>query len=158
MKILILLWLTLALLGCATAIPYTAEEQCALGAMHLVGLDFQSGSSHAVASNGRSAVAHSYGTAVRCETPKSEAESSHVAIVRQSLDPKIEYNNAIGGKRLMTGIGYVLWIVPGIGLKLYFDSEYDNAVEQSYKIRSELSSGQPRTPAVQSESKVDDSN
>lgn len=116
--------------GCATAIPYTYQEHCAFDGMKLQGVQHSHGQAM-VYSQGHLASGHSYGTGVSCEIPKTDADKAEVNHIREAAQPKADYNRNIGPKRLLTGVGYVLWILPGIGAKLYYDSQYDKAVEAS---------------------------
>ena len=125
----------MCLSGCATAIPYSSKEKCALDDMKVVGVDL--GNSSAAAYNLQTramVVGRGSGTTVRCEVPSTDAEKAEIEAINQYLEPINAYNSGIGGKRVLTGVGYVFWILPGLGAKLYYDSQYDKAIKDAEAI------------------------
>lgn len=148
MKNVFVLILGMALFGCATPIHYTAKQKCAQDGMALVGVDhgssngfiYGSGSATAYGANpaqptsvysNSSVFSRGSSEYVRCAVPATDAEKSEITAIQTSLAPINEYNSNIRAKRAVTGIGYFFWVIPGLGAKLYYDSEYDKALRSS---------------------------
>lgn len=124
--------------GCASAIRISDKEECATRDLKLEGVDSGQVDSFHAASNGAYVRGNSYGEVRRCGVPSSEAEKREISDLKAAAEPKVEYNSGIKGKRLLTAVGYVFWVVPGILLKYMYDGQYDEAVAQSNKIQTEL--------------------
>lgn len=133
----------LVLSGCATMAPYSYEEECAMQGMKLVGADHAHGRSTTVSQGGRVYIGNDYSTAVRCDVPRSETERKQVEHARSAVMPKYNYNDWLETKRTINGAGYLLFVVPGVALKLYFDSERDRAIADSEAIYRTPASATP---------------
>ncbi|MGE3683081.1 MAG: hypothetical protein AB7G93_15270 [Bdellovibrionales bacterium] len=147
------------LIGCATAIPLTDKESCAIRDLKLVGVDTGYGTSVGFAtvtstnsshSARVSSTGHSYGEFRQCRLPATDEDKSEIENLKAEATPKLRYNQNIRQKKIWTGIGYVAYIIPGIVLKVSYDNQYDEAVNESAKIREEnlgRQKLQQRTPA-----------
>ena len=71
---------------------------------------------------------------VRCEVPSNADEKKEVGLLAQSLRPKVVYNDDIKFKQTMTALGYVIYIIPGIAAKYYYDGERERAINESERI------------------------
>lgn len=134
----------IALSGCATPIHYTSRERCALGGLKLAGVDVTDSS--AVAYNWKSnstTTVNESSKSIRCDVIKTEEERKENERILAIAEPKVKYNDTVDGKRLINGIGYCLWIVPGILAKVVFDVEYDKAVKESDAIARQPASVAP---------------
>lgn len=129
--------LVLAFQNCATAIPLSPRETCALDDLKLHNTD-QGGAIVAGYGSGGSALAVGKSKVIRCELPATDVEKLEVTRTRTIVAPKAEYNSSIGTKKLITGIGWLAG-VPGIIAKFYYDHEYDKAVRESERIAATLS-------------------
>lgn len=118
----------LFLSGCATAIPLTYEEQCSLREMKLAGVN--SGSAQYGLDTIKS-------ESVSCRIPADQTEEVEVSRRKSITTPKAEYNNTVQSKRLFGAIGYVLYIVPGIVIKIVADNQRQTAIEKSQQIENE---------------------
>ena len=124
-------------LSCATQLPYTVEETCALN-----DLKFSNAVTTQVISVNRTAservplLKTDTETVAVCELPKTTEEKRHVQSLRAELAPKVQYNDSIEAKQLLTGLGYYLFVLPGVGLKLKYDADYDAALAASRTIES----------------------
>lgn len=123
-------------LGCASSIGYTRAEKCALRDMKVTGAYFGGGSASASSYNwktGETTSAHGRHSfeGVNCAVPETPSEKCDVATNRASATAKADYQDGYGGKVILNGIGYVLYIVPGILLKLHYDSTREDALAQA---------------------------
>lgn len=137
MRLLVLL-ITAMTVGCASAIRISDKEACATRDLRLEGVDSGQVDSFHTASNGAYVSGSSYGEVRRCGVPSSEAEKREISDLKAAAEPKFEYNSGIKGKRLLTAVGYVFWVVPGVLLKYMYDGQYDEAVTRSNQIQTEL--------------------
>ena len=146
MKYLAALLILALLNGCASMAPLSYQERCAVQDMKLAGATQEEsrGSAYAYGSRadgsrGGSVTIASEGHAesVQCVMPESDADRCEVKRLKEIARPKQEYNEGIGGKRFITGAGYVLWIVPGVIAKAIYDSELNQAMSGSRQIASE---------------------
>jgi hypothetical protein len=116
--------------GCVTPAPYYFEQQCARQGMVLKGVDAASGSGVYVTPTGLSP-ALMYGQTVRCDVPKSEAESCEVSRVSGTTGPIDKYNSQIGSKVAVTTIGYFAFVLPGLLFWSSFEKEKQKAMTES---------------------------
>jgi hypothetical protein len=146
-KIILLSVCILSLSGCATMAPVSYDEHCAVQGMKFTGVTQSSGTEFSTATaynyqTGQTANAYgssSYsGQSVSCRPPQNEVEKCEVQHAGAAAAPKIDYNDGIGGKRFLTGTGYVLWIIPGLIAKGAFDSQRDGAIKRSQEIANQL--------------------
>lgn len=119
--------------GCATVAPVSDSETCAKSGMLLAGKSFSEGNA-TVWTGKTTAIGSSSGISLSCRVPENEADKCEVNRIASIAQPKFEYNENIGTKRTLTGVGYVLWIIPGVVLKLVYDSQYDKALSASNEI------------------------
>ena len=137
MRTLLLLAVVVVTSGCATAIPYSKEETCAFDGMKLGGVTHSSGSTSLYDPNsGRVLSADSSGKGFSCVPPESEKDKCEIDRLNLAVQPKVDYNSNLGTKKWVTGVGYVLYIVPGVVAKLVYDGKYDTAMEKSQEIAS----------------------
>lgn len=74
------------------------------------------------------------GENVSCEVPKTKVEKCVVSEIQKSLGPVQEYNEWAETKRLVSGLGYWAFILPGVAAKLAFDGQRDTAVKKSREL------------------------
>lgn len=138
-----------ALSGCATAIPYSFQERCARTDMKLSGVGYSDSNSvgyaqftkpNLTSAGSAMATVNSESTSISCQPPTTDEERQQIQALKRGLPPKDEYNNSIQGKRFLTGLGYFIYIVPGVIAKLAFDALYDKAMQQSYQLSREPAS------------------
>jgi hypothetical protein len=134
MKYFILSLTALVFTGCATAIPYSYEESCAMKGMKLKGVDQADSDGYAYNANVGSIYSSSTTTHLRCDVPQNDEEKARINHVQTVVRPKYEYNDGIGTKRFLTGAGYILYILPGIGLKLHYDDQRREAINKAEEI------------------------
>lgn len=147
-KVLCLALLLVVSSGCATAIPYSHREECALKGMKLTGVT--SGYSRGIATawnwqNTVTATSSAYEESVSCEMPKTKIEKCEIARLQRIATPKIEYNSSIDSKKFITGAGYVLYVIPGVVAKVVYDGKRSDAIDQSRAIASETESMCPES-------------
>lgn len=151
-NLMTLLGLSLLLSGCATRHHITAKQDCALRDQYLLGTQAGSVSSYnsgIAFSQGKSA--NYSGTTtnsvylLNCRAPEGEAEAREIEMEKAAATPLVRYNSNFGMKNLGVGTGYFLYILPGIGAKLYHDYQYDKAAQESESIRASFTS--QRIPA-----------
>lgn len=139
-RFLAIVSLMYGLVGCATAIPYSATERCAQDGMVLTGINHGTSNASAVVYNYRggltTASASGVSTNVQCAVPNSDEEKKQIIDTRKELAPKEDYNQSLEGKKWLTGIGYFVYLVPGVVAKVIYDGQYDRAVEKSNEIAS----------------------
>jgi hypothetical protein len=112
--------------ACVSAPRLTANERCARRGMVLAGVSLSSSGGVGVATGGgRTVVAtsSSYGEDVICMRPATPADACEVQGARVSADQKLDFS-AIGWN-LTIGIGYVLFILPGVVMYFVADSQSD---------------------------------
>jgi hypothetical protein len=163
LKTFVSVWAILNIVGCATSAPISYQEHCANKGMMLASVTDTDSSAAAYGSNGSTAYARGNAESVSCEVPKTEVQSCEVRRLGAVAGPKVEYNSGLTGKKWVTGIGYVLYVLPGVGAKLYYDSKLDKAVAQSQKIDAETKDAcvakaaparpAPSNPEVQTQTK-----
>lgn len=129
MKKIILI--SLMLQGCATAIPLSYREHCALRGMVLDGVSTNSSSGTSVGITEIISVSDESSENIHCSLPRNDADKCMVQNLGKKAAPKAEYNDGIGGKRTLTAIGYVFYVVPGLLLKSVYDNQRDKALEES---------------------------
>lgn len=122
--------------GCATAIPYSYKEECSFKEMKLHGVD----SAKFVGSVGNGISADFNGTEDRisCVVPTSDEERCEVVTSQATAKPKYDYNDSIGTKRFITGVGYVAGIVPGIIAKILYENQKNNALKESTRMSQDM--------------------
>ena len=137
--------------SCASYAPKTYKQNCAQKGMVLAGVTESNSSTSFYNFNNHSNVyANSYGEAVSCVVPKNEMERCEIEVENRVLKPINEYNSSVGTKKLLNGIAYGVYIIPGIVSKLYYDNALENALEKSEVIRNSLAgscSSKERIPA-----------
>lgn len=139
MRSAILAVIMVAMSGCVTPIKYTYQEQCAMQGLKFVGVTQSSQSAFASNFRGQSVMISGYGDSVSCRAIESEAEKSEVSGLAQIMRPKFEYNDRQKQRNALVGLGYLFYVIPGIGAKLYYDNEYDKALIQASEIEKQLS-------------------
>lgn len=132
------------LAGCAARAPISYQEYCALDGMVLRSVTTASGS--AIAFGGRPTTVKSSSEAISCEPPQSPSQRCEVEHLAAEAKPKHDYNSTVGKWNLGIGVGYVLWILPGVGMKLWSDAKYDKAIATAAE--------QTRAPACDASEKV----
>lgn len=136
-----LLLATAILSGCATAIPLSYQERCANEGMKLTGVDISSSSGSAYNYKQGSTVLNTEGENLRCEVPSKPEDLQRISELNQVSAPKIRYNSDMGTKRTITGWGYVLYVIPGIAAKIYYDREKSDALSASDQIKNQINQG-----------------
>ena len=129
-KIILILCLGIFVNGCATVIPISPKETCAAQDMKLVGVDRMYVSTWSYG-NG---AGNSSGANVRCDVTSDAKEKFDIQKTKEIARPKFEYNSDYSTKRLLTGAGYYLVVIPGIVAKIIYDMKYDEAIERSNQI------------------------
>ena len=127
--------ITLLLTSCATPINYTYEESCALKGLVLSGVTSTNlnGSNYNI-NTGNTSVNNLSGESIQCKIAQNENEKCLINELRKKMIPKVDYNENISTYRTITGVGYCLFIVPGIIFKIIFDDKKNNAIIESNKI------------------------
>lgn len=131
---------TLLLSGCAVMAPLSYNEHCATRGMKLAGVSDTNGSSTSFMPGVGAVVSGGRAESVSCEVPQSDADLCKVKYYSATAAPKLEYNDGIGTKRLVTGTGYFLFVLPGVIAKLAYDSQLDGAVDASNDIAKQNAS------------------
>ncbi len=126
-KIVVVVICALALSACIRRPPLTPQERCALDGMALGGVMHSSSRSVGVATSGRyTAVAtgSSYSDGVLCVMPMPD-QRCEVAGARVSALEKLDFSET--PRNAVIGIGYLLWILPGVVMYFVFDAASDTA-------------------------------
>lgn len=134
MKTLIMIFLTLSVVGCATNAPISYQEHCALRGLTLAGVSDGTSSAVAMGNNGNYAVARGNSESVSCVVPKTPEEKCEANRLTTVAAPKVDYNSNLTGKHWINGLAYVAYILPGVGAKLYYDHQLDKAVAESKEL------------------------
>lgn len=138
----------LAIGGCASPILYTNSSRCALQGMQLEGVSMGDSSGQSYNYRTQSTVnTYSSYYGVNCSVPKDAISACYVSARREALEPALEYNNGFEMKRLITGLGYTAFIVPGVIAKFYYDSEAIAAATKSLELRKAAEAKCGRYPA-----------
>ncbi len=92
---------SMLLAACATSIPYTNEEYCALENQKFVGLEsgVQLSVVHATSERAGSIRTEPY-VQTTCTDPKTTAEKQNIQSLLGELSPKLEYNKSFWKKDL----------------------------------------------------------
>lgn len=149
MRNLIAILAGLSVVGCATAIPLSYHEHCALKGMRLAGVN--SGNSYGSANSGNVRVnIDTYSENVSCVVPQTPVDKCEVSRYLKVVEPKIDYNESLGMKRNITGLGYCAGIVPGVVAKVLYDGQRSDARKASEKLEQETEGVCERAPASSS--------
>lgn len=82
-------------ISCATIIPYSNEEVCALDNQKFLGLEKQEVVSVIYAQVERAAVLVKHDlTLTKCEPPKSNADKQTIQNLKAELEPKVQFNES----------------------------------------------------------------
>lgn len=138
----VFLIILLSITSCASRAPLSYKQSCGAKGMVLAGVNSQSGTfsggSYNYQSNSYISSRDSYdGESVQCVVPQTKKQECEASVYGQAAQPVLEYNDGYGTKRFLTGLGYYALIAPGIGFKLYYDSQLDKAVAKSREIEKE---------------------
>jgi hypothetical protein len=137
MRIIIIL--SLLTTGCATPAWRSYNQDCASRGMALSGVTTTTGdATHLV--GGRLMASDYEEEQVSCHIPKSDYEQCMIRAHAESLKPLQDYNEWIGAKRTLTGLLYFPVVLPGVGLKLYFDKQREVAYKESESIERKIAS------------------
>jgi hypothetical protein len=112
--------------ACVSAPRLTANERCARRGMVLAGVSLSSSGGVGVATSGRhTAVASSssYSEDVICVRPVTPVDTCEVQGGRVAAARKLDFSDL--GWNLTIGIGYVLFILPGVVMYFVADSQSD---------------------------------
>ena len=119
--------------GCVHAIPLGPVEQCAQQGMALQGVTLSSGVSTGFAAGNNGGYLYSrgaaYGQAVSCQMPTSAQQQCIIAAARRSGFMKADYEPF--GRNVLIGLGYVLFIIPGIALSIVFEVGRDDYEDEA---------------------------
>ena len=114
--------------ACATYAPVSYQEKCALKGMVLSGVGSESGSSFAVGRNGAWASGRSQSETVMCRVPETPKEQCEINSYVKAFEPKAKYNDSVSSVNPWIGVGYFIYILPGVVGKLAMDNKLDKAV------------------------------
>ena len=132
MKFLILL--PLFVVGCVTAIPLTSQETCSVEGMVPSGLVIGNESGGGVVSqygsNNIYVSSQSVSRNVMCRPIANESEKCGLFASRKAQSVKSEFNNSVGGKRMLTGVGYVIFW-PGLIANYIFESQKSDTMTRA---------------------------
>jgi hypothetical protein len=81
---------------------------------------------------------------VVAETEKDQCE---VQRWQQIASPKAEYNSDYKTKYMLSGLGYWLFVVPGVAAKIAYDNQLSEAEKKSADIAASLRPCGERVPA-----------
>ena len=108
-----------------------------MSGMKLAGMSVTDGSASAVAVGGGTVVSvdsSSSATAYQCEMPRQE-EICTVEAYRQAAAEKTSYHP--GGRNVLIGIGYCVYIVPGLAMYWAFDSGRDGKIARANTVEAD---------------------
>lgn len=116
MRAVTFLFLVLSLAGCVTTVDLKDRPalQCAATGQMLEGTSSSSFSGGSYSSEYRS---------LRCHAPKSKDEKCAVQANQEALREVHRHNAEWSSARIATGVGYLFYIVPGIGMYYYWKDE-----------------------------------
>jgi hypothetical protein len=132
----------LVVTSCATRAPLNYNQKCAAKGLVLDGVSEQSGSgsTYSFATNS-TYVSNSSGENISCVVPRNDYQRCQIEVYSKSIAPISEYNEWYKTKEFVNGLGYYALILPGVGLKYYYDSQRDQAINKSSEILKELQYG-----------------
>lgn len=123
---------TLALLlivtSCATYIAKTPSDICASQGMKLAGVSSSSGAINGYGRNNQYATSSN---GVQCVVPETAYDKCEAEKLLYVLAPVDEYNSNFDTKYKINELAYFAFILPGIGMKLYYDNQQDKAVTEA---------------------------
>jgi hypothetical protein len=129
-------WMSVVgLLGaCVHAPIWSPQEQCAANGLVLNGVVSSHGETVAVASGGAIVVANAESTdeSVSCRRPATIDETCEVRAATASLRVKLDFGT--GWRNAMIGVGYVVYILPGLVLLLIFDSQKNSTADDAENV------------------------
>ena len=132
--------LSILAMSCANHAIKSYQQVCSSKGMVLSGVTSSSGGGMSYGSN-NVAVGSSYsGESIQCLAPTSDYQRCEVDRINKTITPLKDYNAYIGSKRMATGLGYVAFVLPGIGAKMFFDGQLNDAYDASKKIDQETKS------------------
>ena len=132
----ILISIVLTTSGCVHRLSMANNQQCASEGMVLDGVDMGSTSAASIGPNFSTYSTSARSNVVRCSMPKKEADKCKIGVYLKSMNPKEEFNQHIGWKNLLIGVGYS-YLIPGIAAYYYFDNQRDQAYGDALKIIDE---------------------
>lgn len=128
---------TLFLQSCATYIGLTYDQKCANKGMVLAGANEDTTYGSQYNYNYGLTTARYSSDSVSCRVPANNEERKLVSLEQERLQPINEYNNGYNGKYWLNVLGYYAFILPGVGLKFYFDGQQADAIQKYYEIGRE---------------------
>jgi hypothetical protein len=116
--------LSLSLAGCVSAPRVTPQERCAMTGLSL-------GSTSSVSAGGTvGATTGIFGASgYQCVRPTSERERCEIEANAAAGRTKDDYG--VVGKNVIIGVGYLLYIVPGVLMYFIFDGHKDSVEEDA---------------------------
>lgn len=131
-------------MGCATYLPSSYEDHCALKGLKLEGVDDNFGRSfHTNPQTGQYVIGNQSGENIRCVVPKTDVEKCEVENKRKVAEPIDEYNDGVKMRRIFTAYGYAFFFVPGYITNLFSEKKRDKAIEESNSIKATLNKCEP---------------
>lgn len=135
----LLVVLTLLVSGCATRIPTTYQQHCALKGMKLTGVTDGSGSQFVAHSDGSYATGSSSNQKIHCAVPQIQIDKCEAERLRKTTLPIQEYNDSVNSKRTWAALGYFFYIVPGIIVTYSANKQKKKALASYHELDSSLS-------------------
>ncbi|TXH13495.1 MAG: hypothetical protein E6R03_11205 [Hyphomicrobiaceae bacterium] len=129
-------------LGCATRIHLSPAVNCAVQNLKLVGTNsdemyFSTGGSFYGDIRGHyGGSGWGSGFSFSCRPASSPTEQCQIDAIRNSLDPIKSYNLDLYSKRLKTGFGYALFVIPGIIFKSQYEEEKQLAIAEYDRLKA----------------------
>jgi hypothetical protein len=78
-----------------------------------------------------------HGESVMCEVPKTIVDKCKAIEIERSIGPVYEYNEWVRTKDMVTGAGYLAYVLPGIAAYWYFSNERDKAINKSRQLQTD---------------------
>lgn len=123
--------LVLAQTACIHRIGVGNHQECAQEGMILEGINVGSGTAHTRSSNFNTYDTVTNSRQVQCAIPKTDADKCALDVYERSLAPLHRFNQGVPGKNILIGVGYCLYIIPGIVGLIYFNGQKDEALDDS---------------------------
>lgn len=145
MKNLLIILTIVNLASCAHQIPLSYEERCAIKGMKFNGLVNESnGASVSTFSNGDNTVngySESYMSSVQCVSPTTAKDRCEIKKKATAATEAQVWNAGVRGKNLLTYMGYVFFILPGVCLQSWYGNQESEHLYSITELRKPASCG-----------------
>lgn len=123
----------------------SAEESCAINDMRLGGLGMSSSTAQAFNWHAGTTTVTASEQSIACIPFDSPEQHQRINFLKPIVQAKMSYNSDVKSQRLLTGLGYCLYIIPGIILYSVYNNSDQPKIDA---INAMYSTDQERIPAM----------